>query len=324
MTLYASPLLFAVALAAEPAGPLDLDRTIPLPGVEGRFDHFAFDPRSKRVCLAALGHGALEVISLAEGKVAGEVAGLKEPQGVLVLPGTGEIAVAGGQDGTLKVFDGASLKLLHTIEVGEDADNVRFDAAAQRVYVGCQKSLAVVDAARWRKIAGIPLAAHGESFQLEKGGKRIFVNLPGAEHVAVVDREKGAVTATWKLDGASANFPMALDEQGRRLFIGARSPAVLLVYDIDRGSVVARAPIVGDADDVFFDARHALVYVIGGAGRIDVLRRENDRYVLAESVRTLAGARTGLFAVQEGRLYVAEPAREGAPARVLVYRINDR
>src|SRR5262245_22718229 len=152
-------LAFCAAPSPEAPAPLTLERAVPLPGVEGRFDHFAADLKSKRICLAALGNGTLEVISAAEGKVAGEVKGLAEPQGVLVMPGTGEIAVACGKDGTLRVFDGSSLKSLHTLEAGEDADNVRLDAAAGRVYVGCEKSLAVVDAATWKKIGAIPLDA---------------------------------------------------------------------------------------------------------------------------------------------------------------------
>lgn len=117
---------------------------------------------------------------------------------------------------------------------------------------------------------------------------------------------------------------MALDEEGRRLLVGARSPAVLLVYDIDTGSVAGQVPIGGDTDDLFFDARCKLVYVICGEGRIDVLRQDGDRYVREQSLKTAPRARTGLFAAKEGRLYVAAPASATAPARVLVYAVTDR
>src|SRR5262245_16623201 len=100
------------------AAPLQLERSVPLAGVEGRFDHFAFDAASKRVVVAALGNGTLEVIPLDREKPTGRISGLKEPQGVLVMPGSGEIAAASGEDGTLKVYEGASLKLLKSLDVG--------------------------------------------------------------------------------------------------------------------------------------------------------------------------------------------------------------
>lgn len=117
---------------------------------------------------------------------------------------------------------------------------------------------------------------------------------------------------------------MALDEEGRRLFVGARSPAVMLVYDTGSGALVARLPIGADTDDLFFDARRKLLYVICGEGRVDVFRQDRDRYVHDGSVKTAPRARTGLFVAQEGRLYVAAPAVGASPARVLVYRLSER
>ncbi len=58
-------LLASVArLGAE--DPITLDKTIPLPGVEGRIDHFSLDPDHDRLFLAALGCNKVEVISLAD------------------------------------------------------------------------------------------------------------------------------------------------------------------------------------------------------------------------------------------------------------------
>jgi hypothetical protein len=95
----------------------------------------------------------------------------------------------------------------------------------------------------------------------------------------------------------------------------------MLVYDIDSGKVVAKAPIGGDTDDVFFDAERKRVYVICGEGRVDAFRQDDaDHYSQIGTVTTAARARTGLFVPEEGRLYVAAPATGKAPARILVYR----
>jgi hypothetical protein len=114
---------------------------------------------------------------------------------------------------------------------------------------------------------------------------------------------------------------MALDEHGARLFVGARAPALLLVYDTASGKAVARLPIAGDTDDLFFDAARKRVYVICGEGQVDVFRQEAaDRYSREASIQTAARARTGLFVPEMAKLFVAAPAAAGKPARVLVYQ----
>jgi len=132
-----------------------------------------------------------------------------------------------------------------------------------------------------------------------------------------------ATLAEWDVPDAAANFPMALDEAGRRLFVGAREPATMLVYDTGSGNVVARVPIGADTDDMFYDARRKLVYVICGEGRIDVIRQEGpDQYSREATIDTAPHARTGIFVPDESNLYVAAPAEGDTPARILVFRLR--
>jgi hypothetical protein len=213
---------------------------------------------------------------------------------------------------------------MKVVEELDDADNVRYDSGARKVYVGYGNgALRVLDPATGDSAGDIRLAGHPESFQLETRGTRIFVNVPSARHIAVVDRAKRAVVATWGVPGAQSNYPMALDETGRRLFVGARRPAMLLVYDVDSGKVVAKQPVGEDTDDIFFDTERKRLYVICGEGRIDIVRQQDpDRYSTEGTMHTAPRARTGLFVPEEGRLYVAAPAIGTSPARLLAYRLR--
>jgi DNA-binding beta-propeller fold protein YncE len=318
-------LLVAPSHAAQ-REPLELIATIPMPHVKGRIDHLAFDAGHHRLFIAALGNDTLEVVDVQGGaeRVAHSVSGFAEPQGVVYVAELDRLYVANGRGNRVDVVDGTSLKPLKRITDVADADNVRYDLAARKAYVGYGSGgLRVLDVASSSLVADIRLSGHPESFQLEQNGPRIFVNVPAARHVAVVDRLQNRTIATWSVPEASANFPMALDENAHRLFVGARQPPLMLVYDTDSGKVVGRYPIGGDTDDIFFDAKRRRVYVVCGEGRIDVFRQENaDRYLLESSIKTAAGARTGLFVPDEERLYVAAPAAAGRPAHVLVYRIS--
>jgi hypothetical protein len=117
--------------------------------------------------------------------------------------------------------------------------------------------------------------------------RRILVNVPGAGYIAVVDRETGKLITKFTLQDARANFPMALDEADRRLFIGCRSPARLLVLGTETGKSVAALDIVGDTDDLFYDVANKRIYVSGGEGRITVIGQTNaDAYNVLGEVAT--------------------------------------
>jgi DNA-binding beta-propeller fold protein YncE len=322
------PLAVAVLLAAgqvsaQGQAPLELQATIEMPGVKGRIDHFAADVKGHRLFVAALGNNTVEMLDTATNKHVRSLVGFGEPQGVAYLPEAKLLYVANGSADRVDVLDGESLAMVKRIPSMADADNVRYDPAARVVIVGYGKGALRLLRAKDAEAEGeIPLAGHPESFQLEANGARVFVNVPTAQQVAVVDRAKRAVLATWPVP-VRANFPMALDEKGKRLFVGARAPAQLLVYDTASGQIVERLSIGGDTDDLFHDAARARLYVVCGEGRIDVFRQDaSQHYVHQSSIKTAPRARTGLFVPEDGKLYVAAPVAGSSPARVLVYQVK--
>ena len=261
-------------------------------------------------------------MDLAKGERTAEIRGLKEPQGLYYDDATSRLYVASAGDGTLRIYEGKDFALQSTIEFGDDADNVRYDEKTRQIWVGYGSGgLGVVAATE--KAGEIPLGSHPESFQLEHSGSRVFVNVPKELGVAVVDRTKHAVVSKWGLDWTAANYPMALDEGDARLFVGCRLPSRLVILDTNSGRVVAKLPIVGDSDDVFFDSSRHLVYVIGGEGAVDIFRmRDPNNYDRVGRTNTAPGARTGLFVSGLDRLFVAVPHRGSQVAKFLVYEVK--
>jgi DNA-binding beta-propeller fold protein YncE len=327
---YLAPATIVCAMTAvaavRAADPLQLVQTISLPGVEGRIDHFGWDAKGKRLFVAALGNNSVEIVDLTAGKVTQSIKNLQAPQGIGFAADFNRLAVANDKDGSVRLFDAASLLPNQVIDLKDDADNVRYDAVARRFWVGYGEGvLAAIDPQTGKVLADVKLDAHPESFQLESKGKRIFVNVPHAGHVAVVDREKEAVSAKWPLNEGNANFPMALDEANRRLFIGCREPAKLLVLDTESGKTIASVPIVGDTDDLFYDRANKRIYVSGGEGRITIIDQiRADEYRVAGQVRTAPGARTSFFIAETGLLYVAVPHRGPQGAELRVFKISGR
>lgn len=312
-------LLTGLALGQEPPA-LSLKGRIELGSVEGRIDHLSADVNGGRLFVSALGNHSVEVLDARGLKRMRTISDLAEPQGVYYDASTNRLFVASAGDGTVKTFDGSVFRLLQTAPFSSDADNLRYDTRAQRVLVGYgEGALAFLDP-DGNKQSEITMDAHPESFQLEKKGNRAFVNVPDRREIEVVDLVKRAVLARWPVTAAASNFPMALDESHGRLFVGCRAPARLLVIDSANGKVTDSAAIVGDTDDLFFDAARNLVYVIGGEGFVDVFEERSGRYIRIARLATAAGARTGLFVPEWGELFVAAPRRGGHQAEVLVYQ----
>lgn len=315
---------FAIAVCSEaPSSPLRLVQTIPLPRVEGRIDHFAIDLKGQRLFMAALGNNTLEVFDLRAGRWIQSIAGLHHPQGVRFIPESNRLFAANAEGGQVVIFDGESLQAVGAADGLDDADNIRYDAAAKLVYVGYgDGALAILDAHDGKRLGDIKLQGHPESFQLEKPGARVFVNVPNVRQIAVLDRAKRAIIARWPLEGDRANFPMALDEANHRLFVACRKPPELLVIDTGSGGVRARLPCAGDADDLWYDAARRRLYISGGEGSLSVIeQRGAEQYEEVARIPTAPGARTSFFAPELGRLYLAVPHRGERRAELRIYEV---
>src|SRR5437016_7930718 len=303
---------------------LKLTETIALPGVEGRIDHFAFDAACERLFVCALGNNTVEVVDLRKGVRVHSITGFGAPQGIAYIPELNRMFVANDKGGICRIYNGKSFEAVGELDFKDDADNVRYDNATKQIYVGFGGGgIGVVSAPEGKQIGSIKLSAHPEAFELEKKGKRIFVNVPNSRHVAVIDRDKGEVTATWKTDLTLGNFPMALDEANHRLFVGCRLPSKLVVLNAESGEIVAKTDISGDTDDVFYDSKRHRIYAICGAGKIDIIEQaDRNNYKTLAKIDTAAGARTGLFVPDRDTLFVAVPHRGSQQAEIRAYQID--
>lgn len=316
------PLLVRSVPAAEPAAPLVLEKTIRLPDVAGRIDHLSIDLGRKHLFVAELGNGTIDVLDLDAGKPIARISGLKEPQGVAYVPASDRIVVANGGDGTVRVFHAGDLSPAGAVALGDDADNVRVDPRTGHVVVGYGSGgLAILDPVLPSKLVGIKLAAHPEGFQLEPNTERVFVNLPSAQQIAVVDLRSGLQTGTWVVPNLRSNFPLAIDGTGSLLAVVFRSPARLVLLETKSGTVTASLASCNDADDAFFDAKRQRIYVSCGEGAVDVFESDLANTRLLASVSTPPGGRTSLFVPEVDRLFVA--VRAGplrSEASILVFR----
>ena len=307
---------------------LEIEHTIPLKGVSGRIDHMAVDLGRKRLFVAELGNGTVDVIDIAAGAVVRRIGGFREPQGVGFAAGADVLAVANAGDGSVGLFRGTELQPVGTINLGADADNVRLDPRTGNFIVGYGSGgLAVIDPVKASLVSHVLLKEHPEGFQLDSDRRRAFINVPDAHETAVVDMLAGRQSGTWQMpDNLRSNFPMALDAVHSRAAVVFRGPPRLVIFDINTGRPTGTFAACGDADDVYFDAKRHRVYVSCGGGTVDVWQQDGPGYRRLSPVKTASGARTSLFVPDLDRLYVAARAGFfglGSDAAILVLRPVD-
>jgi len=313
----------ATALADNSAAsdPWVLESKIALGQVRGRIDHMAVDIGRNRLYVAELGNDSVGVIDLKSRKLVRTVGGFRQPQGVAFDDSSDTLIVANAADGSVRLMRGENLAPIATIDLGEDADNVRVDRSARQAVVGYGSgALAVIDLSSHKTIAKIPLKGHPEGFQLEASGKRIFVNVPDSPEIAVVDRSTGKQTGSWSTQDLGENFPLAIDEAHQSVLVLFRRPAKLGAFAIRDGARLGLVDSCGDADDIFIDARRDRVYVSCGEGFLETFEVRGIGHVNIGRAATSAGARTALWIPEIDRLALAVRATEDEPAAVWIFR----
>jgi DNA-binding beta-propeller fold protein YncE len=327
---YNSAVLLAIALWVGPVSygqqskALVLAQTISFPDVQGGFNHMSVDAWRLRLFAAMPTNTTMEAANLKAGEPWRSLKG-ERPAAVRYAPEFDQLYVARGQG--VSIYDGESLDLLESVDLGSGVDELQYDAQAKRLYVGCMTAgktgVAVIALPEGELLGTIALPDKPQGIAVERSGTRIFANMPTLKQVAVMDRDKRVLVTAWPLADAEGNAPLGLDEARHRLFVGTRRPAQVVVLDTATGNAVAKIDINSDTDDLFYDAAHRRIYVSCGEGFVDVIeQRDADHYRLVARVATVAGARTSTFSPELNILYVGVPRRGEQPAEVRVYKVG--
>ena len=291
--------------------------------VKGRIDHMDVNLKDQIVYVAALGNNTLEVVDLRGGRIIHSIKGLSEPQGVGYIPQHQEIFVANGANGDCYFYNAHSFEKIATIHLPSDADDVRYDSVERKIYVGYgEGGIAMIDADTHKQIGDVNLPAHPESFQLDKRLNSLFVNLPDAKIVGVLDLKQLKLTGKWGRSALAANFPMAVDTIQHRVFVGYRHPAKLIVFDGKTGQEISENTIAGDADDLYYDIDTKEIIISGGDGHISIFKQQGqNEYRQIANILSRNGARTSLLIPQLKLFVLAERADSGDGANISVYNI---
>ena len=308
-----------------------LVQTIPMPNVKGRIDHMDVDVEGKRLFVAAVENGSMEVVDLEAGRWTRTIAGFKTPTEMCYVRELNKIFVASRDDGMVRIFRGDSLELIDSIKLELGANRIVYDSGNKYLYVGYGAKLAgfdygrvgIIDARSDKLLGDMIVEAHPSQILLDNTSRRILVAVWELGRIDVFDAKDRQMILSWTTGGQSGD--MAIDQAHHRLFVATRTaPQMMLVYDSESGQEIARLPAEGRMNGVYYDGWHKRIYVTCGrelpAGFVFVYQQKDpDHYEFIGKVPTAPGAGTSFWVPQLNRFYVAVPGLEKQEAAILVF-----
>jgi len=276
--------LWAGYVAASDSAPLKLVKSVDLPKYSGDFDHFAADVNGNRLFLAAEDHGTLEVFDLKSTKWLKTIRGFEVPHSILYLPASQKLFVTDGGEGMSKVLNGADLQIVKKVQLVPGADSLAYDPEKHQAYV-------------------------------VTGGKDVKMK---ESVLSVIDTTDFSKKADLKFDSAHVEG-MALESQGKRMFVNITDHNEIDVVDRDSMKIVDRWPLEGVGENspmILDEANHRLFIVCRKPAKLVVVDTETGKQV---GTWDTAGHSDGMaFDSAHKRIYVP-----GAEGYIAVYQHRD-
>jgi len=311
MTLAFIILCVAPALLAQAVG-YHVTRTYDLGG-EGGWDYIVPQPSAHRVYIGRTNR--VMVVDTTDGKLLGEVTGIKGAHGTAIAEASGHGFATSGNDESIVMFDLKTFKELARIPAAEDADAIIYDAPSNRVFSlnGDAHSSTVVDAASGRLVTNVPLGGKPE-YGASAGDGKVYANLTDTSEVVEIDAKAAKVARRWSTAPCKQPVSMAIDTKNHRLFSGCRS-GVLAVSDYQAGKTFTTLPIGMGVDGAGYDPATADLFATNADGTLTVIHQDSaDKYHVVGNVMTPMGSRNMGLDPTTHRIYVAGATFASPPA----------
>ncbi len=226
--------LLALSLPLHTQQAVKLERTIPVPGMNGGFDHLSYDPASGRICATAEDQGEVYVFAYKSGAQLASIQGFAKPHSVLAMPGSPSVLVVDSEKSKSALLISASLQRAANVPLLLGANCLLYDPAtgwalitAGGDRVGMKTSqIAAVEPGTGRIVHSTDVdALHLQPMALDAPSRRLFVSIADHKSIGVFDEQSLHMLAEWKLGPEKHNHqPIAFDTEHQKLFVAIDHP----------------------------------------------------------------------------------------------------
>ncbi len=273
-------------------------------GGDGGWDYLNIDPSGHRLFISRSTH--VMVVDPRSGTVVGDIPGTPGVHGIAIAPDLGKGFTSNGSDGTVTVFDLASLKVLATIHTAaKNPDGIAYDPATKRVFTfdGGSNDATAIDAQTNTVVAAIPLGGRPE-FPAADGRGMVYDNIESTNEIVAIDARSATIVKRFALGSCQHPSGLSMDQQHRRLFPACQGE--MGVVDADSGAVIATLPTGAGTDATRFDANTGLAFASNGRDATLTVVHEDDpnHFTVVQNAATVTGARTMELDPSTGNVYL--------------------
>jgi DNA-binding beta-propeller fold protein YncE len=284
---------------------------------DGGTDYVAVESATGRVFVSRGTH--MMVVEGATGKVLGDIPNTPGVHGAGIATKSGHGFTTNGMDSTVTMFDLKTLAVIKQIPVMQGGlDGIMYDEPDDKIILTNHSrpigTLMSIDPKTGDIVGTAELEDTAPEGAAADGKGNIFVNNEGKNTMQVIDVKTWKATASWPLDPCKGPTGIAYDKASDRIFSGCSNTSV--VVDPKTGKVVASIKNGTRVDALGWDASKKLIYIPnGGEGNVTVVHQDSaDKYTVAATVDTFAGAKTITVDSKTHNAYLFQPERGPAPA----------
>ncbi len=267
-----------------------VSKTVPVSG-DGFWDYVTVDSAARRIYIS---HSTRVVVLDADSFApVGEIPDTQGVHGIAIAADLGKGFTSNGRANTATMFDLKSLKILGTVQTGQNPDAIVYETATKRVFTlnGRSKDATAINAADGSVAGSLELAGRPE-FAAADGAGKIFVNIEDTSELVEIDAPSIKILHRWPLAPCESPSGLSMDQKNRRLFVGCHNK-MMAVVNADTGKVIATPAIGEGVDATRYDPGTGLAFSSNGEGTLTVVKQESpDKYSVLENVPTKKSART--------------------------------
>ena len=284
-------------------------------GTAGGWDYASVDSAGKRLFVS---HGtSVFVIDTEKNTVVGEIGLLLTAgvHGIAVAPELGKAFVSNGRENKAEIVDLKTLKIVASVETGQNPDAILYEPAHQEVYTfnGRGKSATVIDAVAGTVKATIALPGKPEFAVVDVKAGRIYNNIEDTSTIVAIDTATHKVVNTWPIAPGEEASGLAIDLAHHRLFTVCDKMMVML--DSTTGKVLGTLAIGDGPDAAAYDPGTGYVFASASDGTMTVARVDAaGKLTLVQMLATPQATRTMTLDPATHRLYAAAADFKPGPA----------
>lgn len=246
-------------------------KTIQLTG-DGGWDYLSIDEVNQKLFVS---HSTqVNVVDLKTGVQVAVIPETSGVHGIAVANDLSKAFISCGRDSSVLVIDLTTFKVLGRVTgTGKNPDAILYDSFSKKVFTfnGRSSNSTVIDANTLKIITTIPLSGKPEFSQTDGKGK-IYVNIEDKSSLSVINALTMKVEQTWSIAPGEEPSGLALDKKNNRLF-SVCSNKLMVVSDVNTGSVITTVPIGDGCDGVAFDPATNCIFASNGEGTMTVVEQ---------------------------------------------------